>query len=209
MREILKRTIDVAGALAGLALALPLLSAAAVAVEVTMARPVIFRQLRAGRQGHPFNLYKLRTMSDARDTCGNLLADEERQTPAGRWIRGHSIDELPQLWNVLRGDMSLVGPRPLLPEYVARYSQFERRRLEVKPGITGWAQVNGRNSLSWDRKFELDVWYVDHRCYWLDVKILATTAWQVLRGHGINQPGHATMPEFLGSQAAGSPERIA
>jgi lipopolysaccharide/colanic/teichoic acid biosynthesis glycosyltransferase len=140
-------------------------------------------------------------MTDVRDQAGELLPDEQRLTVLGRLLRGTSLDELPQLWNVLKGDMSLVGPRPLLPEYLPRYTALQRRRHEVKPGITGWAQVNGRNSLTWEQKFDLDVWYVDHQSLWLDVKILWLTVLQVLRRDGISQQGHATMPEFMGSQA--------
>jgi lipopolysaccharide/colanic/teichoic acid biosynthesis glycosyltransferase len=138
-------------------------------------------------------------MTDVRDQTGNLLADEQRLTALGRFLRSTSLDELPQLWNVLKGDMSLVGPRPLLPEYLSRYTAFQRRRHEVRPGITGWVQVNGRNSLTWEQKFDLDVWYVDHGGLWLDIKILWMTMLQVFRRDGISQAGHATMPEFAGS----------
>ncbi|MGQ9635780.1 MAG: sugar transferase [Bryobacteraceae bacterium] len=195
----LRRTIDFT--IAGLALAFlgPLLGVVTLALLATIGSPVLFRQKRAGLRGQEFTLYKFRTMTDNRDQEGRPLPDEVRLTPLGRLLRKASLDELPQLWNVLRGDMSLVGPRPLLPQYVSRYTAFQRRRLEVKPGITGWAQVNGRNALTWGQKFELDVWYVDHRSLWLDLKILAMTLWQVIRRHGISQPGHATMPEFGGS----------
>jgi lipopolysaccharide/colanic/teichoic acid biosynthesis glycosyltransferase len=152
-----------------------------------------------GYQGRPFWLYKFRTMTGARDGTGKLFTDEQRLTPLGRFLRSTSLDELPQLWNVLMGDMSLVGPRPLLPEYLPRYTPFQRRRHEVRPGITGWAQVNGRNSLTWEQKFELDVWFVDHRNLWLDIRILWMTVLQVLRRNGISQAGYATMPEFTGS----------
>ena len=177
----------------------PGLAALALAIRIWMGSPVLFRQVRIGRGGRAFRIAKFRTMRDARDNAGNLLADEERLTALGRFIRRGSLDELPQLWNVLSGNMSLVGPRPLLPEYLPRYSAFQRRRHEVKPGITGWAQVNGRNALGWEQKFELDVWYVDHWSVWLDIKILWMTVVKVVCGEGISQAGHATMPEFMGS----------
>ena len=179
--------------------ALPLLAAAGVVILVTMGWPVLFRQSRAGRGGQPFLLYKLRTMAETRDEQGRLLRDDLRLTRLGRFLRATSLDELPQLWNVLRGDMSLVGPRALLLAYVSRYSAQQRRRLEVKPGITGWAQIHGRNMLTWEQKFALDLWYVDHRSLLLDLKILALTFRQVVRPNGISQAGHATMPEFLGT----------
>lgn len=165
-----------------------------------MGKPVIFRQLRVGRLEQTFTFYKFRTMTVERDATGSLLPDAHRLTPVGRFLRATSLDELPQLWNVLKGDMSLVGPRPLLPKYLPRYNGFQRRRHEVKPGITGWAQVNGRNTLSWDEKFEMDVWYVNNRSFRLDLKILWLTLLRVLRCDGISQPGHATMPEFKGTE---------
>jgi lipopolysaccharide/colanic/teichoic acid biosynthesis glycosyltransferase len=161
----------------------------------------MFVQSRVGKHDRIFSFYKFRTMNNDRDAAGKLLPDEERLTALGRFLRATSLDELPQLWNVLKGEMSLVGPRPLLPEYLPRYTAFQRRRHEVKPGITGWVQVNGRNSLTWEQKFDLDVWYVDHRSFWLDLKVLCLTVLQVLRRDGISQAGHATMPEFLGSPA--------
>ena len=176
----------------------PLLGAIAAAIRIAMGGNPIFAQSRIGIKGRAFTFYKFRTMTDVRDDAGEVLPDRQRITALGRWLRGTSLDELPQFWNVLRGDMSLVGPRPLLPEYLPRYSALERRRHEVKPGITGWAQVNGRNSLTWGDKFELDVWYVDHRSLWLDAKVLWMTVSQVLRRKGIAPAGHATMPEFLG-----------
>jgi lipopolysaccharide/colanic/teichoic acid biosynthesis glycosyltransferase len=178
----------------------PLLGAIAAAIYVTLGGNPIFAQSRIGVKERPFTFYKFRTMTDARDKAGELLPDRLRITALGRWLRGTSLDELPQLWNVLKGDMSLVGPRPLLPEYLPRYSALERRRHEVKPGITGWAQVNGRNSLTWGKKFELDVWYVDHWSPWLDAKVLWMTVSQVVRREGISQAGHATMPEFVGAE---------
>jgi lipopolysaccharide/colanic/teichoic acid biosynthesis glycosyltransferase len=179
----------------------PLLGAIAAAICIAMGSNPIFAQSRIGVKDRTFTFYKFRTMSDVRDKTGKLLPDRQRITALGRWLRATSLDELPQLWNVLKGDMSLVGPRPLLPEYLPRYSAFERRRHEVKPGITGWAQVKGRNSLAWERKFELDVWYVDHQSLWLDIKILWMTVSQVMRRQGISQAGHATMPAFTGSSA--------
>jgi lipopolysaccharide/colanic/teichoic acid biosynthesis glycosyltransferase len=164
-----------------------------------LGRPVLFKQGRIGYREKPFMLSKFRSMREIRDRSGRPLPDEARLSPYGRFLRVTSLDEFPTFWNVLRGNMSLVGPRPLLPEYLPRYSEFQRRRHEVKPGLTGWAQVNGRNSLTWEQKFELDVWYVDHQSLWLDVKILWMTVLQVLRRDGISQAGHATMPEFLGS----------
>jgi lipopolysaccharide/colanic/teichoic acid biosynthesis glycosyltransferase len=178
----------------------PLLGAIAAAIRLTLGGNPLFAQSRIGVNERTFTFYKFRTMSEVRDKTGKLLSDRQRITALGRWLRGTSLDELPQLWNVLQGDMSLVGPRPLLPEYLPRYSAFERRRHEVKPGITGWAQVNGRNDLSWGEKFELDVWYVDHWSPWLDARVLWMTVSQVLRRKGISQLGHATMPEFLGGE---------
>ena len=194
-----KRILDVVTAVCALLLLAPGLAALALATRIWMGGPVLFRQVRIGRGGRAFRIAKFRTMTDARDSAGNLLGDEERLTALGAFIRRASLDELPQLWNVLKGDMSLVGPRPLLPQYLPRYSAFQRRRHEVKPGITGWVQVNGRNSLTWEQKFELDVWYVDHWSLWLDIGILWLTLLKVVCGEGISQQGHATMPEFMGS----------
>jgi len=196
-----KRCLDILGAVVGLALCSPLLVATSLAVLVSLAPPLLFRQKRAGLHGRKFVLYKFRTMTDDRNPLGHLLRDQERLTAIGRVLRKTSLDELPQLWNVLKGDMSLVGPRPLLPEYLPRYTAFQRRRHEVKPGITGWVQVNGRNTLTWEQKFELDVWYVDHWSIALDLEILWLTMLQVLQREGISQAGHATMPEFVGSSA--------
>lgn len=183
-------------ALLGLAPGLALISAF---LFLTTGSPVLFRQRRTGLHGTTFLLLKFRTMSRRTDAEGRLLPDRERLTAFGRLLRRFSLDEIPQLWNVLKGDMNLVGPRPLLPQYTARYSREQLRRLEVKPGITGWAQVNGRNELSWEEKFELDVWYVDHRSFWLDCRILLLTVLKVIRPQGISKSGHATMPEFMGS----------
>jgi sugar transferase EpsL len=198
MTKVAKRMVDLCAAIPGLILLSPLLGLVAVVVRFAMGRPVLFRQRRIGSHGKPFQLYKFRTMSDARDGNGKLLSDEERLGPVGKIVRAASLDELPQLWNVVRGEMSLVGPRPLLPEYLPRYSRRQLRRHETKPGITGWAQINGRNTLTWEEKFELDVWYVDHRTLWLDVKILWLTVLKVLQRDGISGQGHVTMPEFTG-----------
>jgi lipopolysaccharide/colanic/teichoic acid biosynthesis glycosyltransferase len=188
----LKRAIDIAGALAGLLLSAPAMLAAAVYIRLTMGGPVLFRQQRSGKDGGVFTLLKFRTMRD-----GAHLADAERLTPAGILLRSLSIDELPQFWNVLRGDMSLVGPRPLLPHYTPHYTAAQRRRLDVKPGITGWAQVHGRNALGWDEKFRLDAWYVEHAANLLDLEIMLQTAVTILTRHGINQAGSATVPMFV------------
>jgi sugar transferase EpsL len=158
----------------------------------------LFRQRRPGLHGQIFTIIKFRTMTDVRDAQGNLLSDAERLTRFGRFLRSTSLDELPELWNVLRGDMSLVGPRPLLMQYLPRYTPEQARRHEVRPGVTGWAQVNGRNALSWEQKFALDVWYVDHVSLRLDAKIIALTVWKILQREGISQPGQATMEEFQG-----------
>jgi sugar transferase EpsL len=202
--DVAKRILDIG--LAGLAAValLPLLVVIGVLVAVILGRPVFFTQIRPGRGGTPFRLVKFRTMTDGRDASGALLPDAERMTPFGRWLRSTSLDELPELWNVLRGDMSLVGPRPLLIEYLDRYTPEQARRHEVRPGITGWAQIRGRNALSWEERFALDVWYVDHRSLALDVTILLATLGTVLRREGIAPPGAATMPVFTGTQATPS-----
>ena len=176
----------------------PLLALVALLVRLKLGSPVLFRQMRPGLHGRPFTMLKFRTMTDARDASGQLLPDSQRLTPFGRFLRSTSLDELPELINVLKGDMSLVGPRPLLMQYLERYTPEQRRRHEVRPGITGWAQVNGRNALSWERKFELDVWYVDHQSPWLDLKIIFMTVWKIFRRDGISQPGQATAEEFRG-----------
>jgi len=163
-----------------------------------MGMPIFFKQLRPGLKGNPFVIYKFRTMLDLRDENGNLFPDEKRLTTIGKFLRKTSLDELPELWNVLKGDMSLVGPRPLRMEYLDRYTPEQARRHEVKPGITGWAQVNGRNAISWEEKFKLDVWYVDNWNILLDIKIICLTILKVLKGEGISAEGHATMPEFKG-----------
>lgn len=195
----MKRLIDIAGAALALTVTSPLLLVAALAIRWRMGRPVLFRHPRPGYREQRFECLKFRTMTEARDRQGRLLSDGERLTPLGRFLRQSSLDELPQLWNVLRGEMSLVGPRPLEMRYLPRYNQEQRRRHDVKPGITGWAQVNGRNAIDWDTRFALDVWYVEHRGLWLDLRILALTVWRVLAAQGISQAGHATMTEFEGS----------
>ena len=196
----MKRLFDFTAALLGLlVLALPLLLLI-ILVRRNLGSPVFFRQTRPGLHGQPFQLIKFRTMRDATDAQGNSLPDAERITPFGSFLRSTSLDELPELWNVLKGDMSLVGPRPLLMEYLPLYTPEQARRHEVKPGITGWAQVNGRNALSWEEKFALDVWYVDNQSFWLDLKIIALTIKKVLLREGISAQGEATMPRFTGSQ---------
>jgi len=198
--DALKRVIDVLGASTALVVLSPLLAVVAVLVRVRMGPPVLFRQLRPGREGRPFELTKFRTMTDQRGPDGTLLPDAQRLTALGRFLRRTSIDELPELVNVVRGDMSLVGPRPLLMEYLPRYSPQQARRHEVRPGVTGWTQVNGRNALTWEEKFALDVWYVEHRSTRLDLEILGRTVSQVLGGQGVSAPGHATMEPFRGSR---------
>src|SRR5260370_3828468 len=180
----------------------PLLAVVAVLVRMVMGSPVLFRQRRPGLEGKIFELLKFRTMTDARDAQGKLLPDDARLTRFGRRLRSLSLDELPQLWNVLRGELSFVGPRPLLAEYLDRYTPEQARRHLVKPGITGWVQVNGRNAISWEEKFSLDTWYVDHWSLWLDFRILLLTVLRIFGRHGISQEGHATMPEFMGSASA-------
>ena len=196
-----KRGVDVVGALLGLAIAALPMAIVAVAILTKMGPPVFLRQRRPGLQGRLFTLYKFRTMRDIRDQRGRLLPDEARMTKLGRVLRHTSLDELPELWNVLRGDMSLVGPRPLLPQYLSRYSPEQARRHEVLPGITGWAKVSGRNALTWKEKFALDAWYMDNWNLRLDFKILWMTCKLVLKREGISAGGHATMPEFRGEAA--------
>ncbi|WP_090143135.1 sugar transferase [Limnohabitans sp. DM1] len=199
----MKRLFDILLSACGLlVLAVPLL-ALAWQVRRKLGSPVLFTQVRPGLQGKPFRMVKFRTMTDARDVNGALLPDAQRLTPFGRFLRASSLDELPELWNVLRGEMSLVGPRPLLMEYLPLYSSVQARRHEVRPGITGWAQINGRNAISWADKFALDVWYVDHRSLWLDVRILWLTVRKVLMRDGISAAGEATMPRFEGPKSLG------
>lgn len=194
-----KRAFDLAVSLVAVLVLIPVLLSIALIVRLTLGSPVLFRQLRPGLHGRPFTLLKFRTMLDRRDAEGKPLPDEQRLTRAGRFLRSTSLDELPELLNVLKGDMSLVGPRPLLMQYLDHYSTEQRRRHEVTPGIAGWAQVNGRNLLTWEEKFALDVWYVDHQSFGLDLKIIGRTVWTILTREGINQPGQATMDEFRGS----------
>lgn len=193
-----KRAFDIVASGLGLLLLSPLLAVVALSVRRYLGSPVLFRQQRPGLEGRPFFMYKFRTMTNERDAEGKLLPDEKRLTPFGRFLRSTSIDELPELINVFSGDMSLVGPRPLLMAYLDRYTAHQMRRHEVKPGITGWAQVNGRNTLGWEEKFDLDVWYVDNGSFCLDVKILALTVAKVVRREGISSESHATMEEFRG-----------
>lgn len=198
--DFLKRALDLAAGAALWLAAAPAMLAIALAVRLRLGKPVFFKQVRPGLGGRPFVMYKFRTMADKRDQRGVLLPDAERLTPLGQRLRRTSLDELPELINVLRGDMSLVGPRPLLMEYLPLYTPHQARRHEVKPGITGWAQINGRNAIAWERKFDLDVWYVEHRRLGLDLTILGRTLAHLARPRGVNQPGHATAPRFTGSQ---------
>jgi sugar transferase EpsL len=194
-----KRLIDIVGAGLMLLVLGPLMAILVVCVRIAVGKPVLFRQVRPGLGSRPFNLIKFRTMRDARGEHGELLPDHERLTPFGAWLRRASLDELPELFNVLRGEMSLVGPRPLLVEYLRLYSADQARRHNVRPGITGWAQVNGRNAISWEEKLALDVWYVDNHSLWLDLKILWLTLFAVVRATGITQAGHVTTEKFSGS----------
>ncbi len=201
---ISKRVFDLCLALPLLVLVSPILGIVAILVRVNLGAPVLFRQVRPGFMGRPFVNLKFRTMRDAVNAQGRPLPDTVRLTSLGRFLRSLSLDELPELFNVLQGEMSLVGPRPLLMQYLERYSPEQARRQHVLPGITGWAQINGRNALSWEDKFRLDVWYVDHWSLWLDVRILALTPWKALKREGISQPGHATAEEFLGTPSSRS-----
>jgi sugar transferase EpsL len=198
-QRALKRGLDLSVAAIGLLVLLPVMVLLALLVKINLGSPALFRQERPGLGGRPFTLIKFRTMRNRRRGDGALASDEERLTEFGRRLRATSLDELPELWNVLKGDMSLVGPRPLLMEYLSLYSADQARRHEVRPGITGWAQINGRNSLSWDEKLALDVWYIDNWSLWLDLKILVKTLWFVVTRRGIAADGSATMPEFTGS----------
>jgi lipopolysaccharide/colanic/teichoic acid biosynthesis glycosyltransferase len=193
-----KRIFDFFLALIGLILLSVPMAIIAILLWITSGHPILFTQPRPGKDGRIFKFYKFRTMTDERDSSGNLLPDEERLTAVGQFLRKTSLDELPQLWNVLKGEMSFVGPRPLLVAYLDRYTPEQARRHEVIPGITGWAQINGRNALSWEEKFQLDIWYIDHWNLWLDFKILALTVIKVLKREGITQINHVTMSEFLG-----------
>lgn len=203
-RRTVKILLDRVAAAVLLVLLSPVLIGVAAAVAIFLGRPVLFRQVRPGHKGRPFTLLKFRTMTEARDPQGRLLPDAERLPRFGRFLRATSLDELPELWNVLRGDMSLVGPRPLLMQYLGRYTPEQARRHDVLPGLTGWCQVNGRNDLEWERKFALDLWYVENWSLMLDLHILAMTAAQLVRPRGIHRAGHATTAEFMGSTGAES-----
>jgi len=198
--SISKRIFDFLISILGLIVISPILLLLYILVLIFLGYPVFFSQARPGLHGKIFKLYKFRTMRDLRDAQGNLLPDDQRLTRFGRFLRSSSLDELPELFNVLKGEMSLVGPRPLLVQYLDRYSPEQARRHEVLPGITGWAQVNGRNALSWEDKFALDVWYVDHRTFWLDIKILFMTLGKIFKREGISAPGSVTAPEFMGTE---------
>ena len=200
MKSLIKRAFDLSISLLLVILLSPLMLVIALLVRSKLGRPVFFSQERPGLHGKLFMLYKFRTMRDAYDKNGRLLPDEERLTSFGRFLRASSLDELPELVNVLKGEMSLVGPRPLLVAYLERYTPEQARRHDVLPGITGWAQVNGRNALAWEDKFKLDVWYVDNQSFWLDLKILFLTLWKAVKREGISAPGSATAPEFMGSK---------
>ena len=193
-----KRIFDLLGTIIGLIIISPVLLVLAILVWICHGRPILFRQTRPGYKGRPYTNMKFRTMNNRYTPNGSLLPDAERITPFGHFLRATSLDELPELFNILGGEMSLVGPRPLLMQYLRRYSAEQMRRHDVLPGMTGWAQVNGRNVLTWEEKFQLDVWYVDHWSFWLDIKILLLTLWKAIKREGINQPGHATAEEFMG-----------
>lgn len=197
---MLKRAFDIAASTSALVVLSPVLAITAYKVKKELGSPVLFRQTRPGLHGKPFEMIKFRTMKDATDKEGNALPDSERLTEFGKKLRASSLDELPELWNVLKGDMSLVGPRPLLMEYLPLYNAEQAKRHNVRPGVTGYAQVNGRNSLSWEDKFKLDTWYVEHQSLWLDMKILLKTVKKVLIKDGINEAGEATMSKFMGAQ---------
>jgi sugar transferase EpsL len=195
---MIKRLLDFILAGITLILLLPCMGGLWFIIRLTLGYPALFRQTRPGLHGRPFTMYKFRTMTDGYDEQGKPLPDAERMTAFGKWLRSTSLDELPELWNVIKGDMSLVGPRPLLMQYLDRYTPEQMRRHDVKPGITGWAQIHGRNAISWEERFQLDIWYVDHRSLWLDMKILCITFWTVLTREGIQHAGHVTMQEFQG-----------
>jgi len=198
MYLIIKRSIDIILSIIALIFLAPLYIIIVILIRLHMGSPIFFRQKRPGMHGKPFTLYKFRTMRDIFDEDGNLLPDSDRLTRFGKFLRSTSLDELPELFNVLRGEMSIVGPRPLLLQYLDRYTPEQARRHEVKPGITGWAQVNGRNAIDWEDKFKLDVWYVDNQSFRLDLKIIGLTIWKILKREGISQAGQATMEEFMG-----------
>jgi sugar transferase EpsL len=195
-----KRLFDLVAAALGVLVLSPVILLMAVLVSIFIGTPILFSQPRPGYKARPFYIYKFRTMTDTRDPDGNLLPDSARLTRFGRFLRSLSLDELPELYNILRGDMSLVGPRPLIMEYLPLYSQEQMRRHDVYPGLTGWAQINGRNAIDWPTRFALDVWYVDHRSFWLDIRIILKTIWKVIKRENVNQPGHATIEFFTGNK---------
>ena len=195
-----KRFFDIVASVAGLIILSPVIAVVAYLIRKRLGSPILFRQVRPGLDGKPFEMVKFRTMRDALDTNGNPLPDSERMTDFGRFLRSSSLDELPELWNVIKGDMSLVGPRPLLMEYLPLYNEVQVRRHDARPGVTGWAQINGRNALSWEEKFKLDVWYVDNQSMWLDLKIIFLTIKKVLIRDGISAEGEVTMTKFTGSK---------
>ncbi len=207
MRHFLKRLFDIISSAAGLIVISPLLVVLAVMVRLKLGSPILFRQQRPGLGGKAFVIYKFRTMTDQCDALGKLLPDSQLLPAFGQFLRNTSFDELPELLNVLKGDMSIVGPRPLMMKYLSRYSLQQARRHEVKPGITGWAQVNGRNTVSWEDRFKLDVWYVDNGTFWLDMKIILKSVWMVIAREGITQQGRATMDEFMGTRPNDTVER--
>jgi sugar transferase EpsL len=195
-----KRIFDLTLAILSLIFLSPIFLLIAILVRVFLGTPIFFQQERPGYKGKPFRIYKFRTMTIRLSQDGNLLPDSERLTPLGQFLRAFSLDELPELYNILRGDMSIVGPRPLMMEYLPLYSPEQARRHDVVPGLTGWAQINGRNAIDWPTRFALDVWYVDHRSFWLDIKIIFLTVWKVVKRENINQPGHATIEYFKGNK---------
>ncbi len=197
---LMKRIFDLILTIPAYFLLSPLMMLIAVIIRLTMGKPIFFRQIRPGFQGKAFTIYKFRTMLNAYDKNGNLLPDKERLTRFGKFLRSTSLDELPELFNILKGEMSIVGPRPLLMQYLERYSPEQARRNEVRPGLTGWAQINGRNAITWEEKFRLDVWYVNNQSFRLDMKIIFMTILKVLKREGISQPGQATMEEFMGNK---------
>lgn len=200
----MKRLFDLVASFCALLLLSPIIALVAWEIRKHLGSPVIFRQIRPGLHGRPFEMMKFRTMKDAVDVQGNLLPDSERMTPFGYKLRNSSLDELPELWNVLKGEMSLVGPRPLLMQYLPLYSKEQNRRHDMRPGVTGWAQINGRNAISWEEKFKFDVWYIDNRSFWLDIKILLLTIKKVFVKEGISAEGHVTIEPFTGSKSQGS-----
>ena len=195
-----KRIFDLLVASLGLIILSPIILLISLLVRILIGPPIIFRQARPGYKGNPFFIYKFRSMTDERDAEGNLLPDAARLTPFGGFLRSLSLDELPELYNILRGDMSVVGPRPLIMQYLPLYSPEQMRRHDCYPGLTGWAQINGRNAIDWPTRFSLDVWYVDHRSFWLDIKIILTTIWKVIKRENVNQPGQATIEFFTGNK---------